>query len=108
MPTQPGTHPLDRLQPRKSVRLPSQAQGAEDAFPRDIGPDDDAHRPAPPLEVERRRHARLASEQESRPAHAGVSRSSNAHSRTCVALTSASTADGIDFDCAGARDPFAP
>ena len=30
--------------------------------------------------------------------HAGVSRSSNAHSRTCVTLTSASAADGVEVD----------
>ena len=38
--------------------------------------------------------------------HAGVSRSSNAHSRTCVALTSASTAT-LSVS-ARSRDPFAP
>ena len=105
MPTQPGTHPLDRLQPRKSVQ-PSQAQEQRTHFRVTSGRTTTPTVPPHPSRSNVAGTFKLASEQESRPVHAGVSRSSNAHSRTCVALTSASTA--TPSISTRSRDPFAP
>jgi hypothetical protein len=105
VPTQPGTHPLDLLHPLKSVQ-PSQAQEQRTHFRVTSGRTTTPTVPPHPSRSNVAGTFKLASEQESRPAHAGVSRSSNAHSRTCVTLTSASTA--TPSISARVRDPFAP
>ena len=103
MPTQPGTHPLDRLQPRKSVQ-PSQAQEQRTHFRVTSGRTTTPTVPPHPSRSNVAGTFKLASEQESRPVHAGVSRSSKAHSRTCVA-SSVLHRHALDFRAAAG--PFA-